>query len=74
MSTTTEVRSPAVGTILEILVGPGDAVTEDQELLVIESMKVEIPVLAPCDATVASVEVAPEAQVAEDALLLTLTS
>lgn len=69
----TEIKSPAVGTILEILVAPGDAVTAEQELIIIESMKVEIPVLAPCDGTVARIEVEAEAQVQEDALLLTLT-
>lgn len=74
MSAATEIRSPAVGTILEILVAPGDSVTEDQELLVIESMKVEIPVLAPVGGTVGRIDVALEQQVAEDALLLTLES
>ncbi|MDG2308705.1 MAG: acetyl-CoA carboxylase biotin carboxyl carrier protein subunit [Candidatus Binatia bacterium] len=72
MSAPTEIRSPAVGTILEILVAPGESVTEDQELLVIESMKVEIPVVAPRDGTIASIEVELETQVAEDALLVTL--
>ncbi len=73
MSATTEIRSPAVGTILEILVEAGDTVTEDQELIIIESMKVEIPVVAPCDGTISSIAVEPDAQVAEDALLITLT-
>jgi len=68
----TEIRSPAVGTILEILVAPGDSVTEDQELIVIESMKVEIPIPAPRDGTIASIDVATGDQVAEDALVLTL--
>lgn len=68
----TEIKSPAVGTILEILVSPGDAVTEDQELIIIESMKVEIPVVAPTDGKIASIAVAQDEQVQEDALLLTL--
>lgn len=68
----TEIKSPAVGTILEVLVAPGDAVTEDQELIIIESMKVEIPVVAPADGKVASIAVAADAQVQEDDLLLTL--
>ncbi len=72
MSARTEIRSPAVGTILEILVAPGDVVTADQELIIIESMKVEIPVVAPRDGTVASLAVDPQAQVDEETLLLTL--
>ena len=73
MSAPVEIKSPAVGSILEILVGAGDAVAADQELLVIESMKVEIPVLAPRAGTVASIEISEQEQVAEDQVLLTLS-
>lgn len=69
----TEIRSPAVGVVLEVLVAAGDAVTAEQEVAVVESMKIEIPVTAPRDGTVASVAVAPGAHVKEDDLVLTLT-
>ena len=72
MSSANEIRSPAVGTILEILVTAGDSVVADQELLIIESMKVEIPVLAPQAGTVEKVMIELEAQVAENDVLLTL--
>ena len=73
MGSPTDIKSPAVGSVLEILVSPGDAVTTDQELLIIESMKVEIPVVAPRDGTVASLAVAEKDQVAENDTLLTLS-
>jgi acetyl-CoA carboxylase biotin carboxyl carrier protein len=41
-----EVRSPSVGKVLRITVGAGDRVARGDELLVIESMKVEIPIKA----------------------------
>jgi biotin carboxyl carrier protein len=41
-----ELRSPAVGKVLRLLVAPGARVARGQELMVIESMKVEIPIRA----------------------------
>lgn len=72
MSTPAEIRSPAVGTILEIPVSVGDRVSTDDELIIIESMKVEIPVTAPRDGTVEAIAVGIGDQVEEDAPLLTL--
>ena len=40
------IESTVSGTILQILVAPGDAISVDQEVAIIESMKMEIPVLA----------------------------
>jgi len=72
MSTPAEICSPAVGTVLEILVDAGDRVSADDELIILESMKVEIPVTAPRDGTVEAIGVAIGDQVEEDAPLLTL--
>ncbi len=41
-----EIRSPSVGKVLRLSVEPGAHVERGQEILVIESMKVEIPVKA----------------------------
>jgi acetyl-CoA carboxylase biotin carboxyl carrier protein len=41
-----DVRSPAVGTVLRIMVAVGATVARGDELLVIESMKIEIPIRA----------------------------
>ncbi|MGH8012472.1 MAG: acetyl-CoA carboxylase biotin carboxyl carrier protein subunit [Candidatus Binataceae bacterium] len=41
-----ELRSPAVGKVLRMSVEVGAAVERGQELMVVESMKVEIPIKA----------------------------
>lgn len=41
-----ELRSPAVGRVLRISAKPGARVARGEELMVIESMKVEIPIRA----------------------------
>jgi biotin carboxyl carrier protein len=67
-----EVRSPGVGTVLEVLVSEGASVTQGEELVVIESMKVEIPVSAPRSGRVAAVAVGRGDQVQAGDLLLTI--
>jgi urea carboxylase len=49
------VASPVPGSVWKVLVGEGDAVKEGQTLAVVESMKMEFPVLAPADGTVLQV-------------------
>ncbi|AKC70774.1 biotin/lipoyl-binding carrier protein [Pandoraea oxalativorans] len=41
------IRSEITGTVCHVLVAEGDTVSEDQALLMVESMKMEIPVIAP---------------------------
>jgi acetyl-CoA carboxylase biotin carboxyl carrier protein len=61
-----EVRSPAVGRVLEVLVAVGESVAQGAELLILESMKMEIPVPAPGRGTVREIKVAAGAQVRAD--------
>ena len=72
MSTILTVRSPSVGRILEILVEVGDTVDAEDELLILESMKLEIPVSATRGGEIVSIETAVEAQVQTDEILLTI--
>jgi acetyl-CoA carboxylase biotin carboxyl carrier protein len=51
----TEVQADMAGTVKEVLVSPGDTVAPGQELLILESMKMEIPVEAPREGTVGEV-------------------
>jgi acetyl-CoA carboxylase biotin carboxyl carrier protein len=60
------------GTVWKVLVQVGDVVAADQELMILESMKMEMPVEAPSAGRVASIAVAPSQAVEEGDLLLEL--
>ena len=48
------------GKVIQVCVQEGDAVSEDQDLIIIESMKMQIPVGSPEEGTVAKLHVAPD--------------
>ena len=52
-----DVESQMTGSVFKIGCAVGDQVSEEDVLLVIESMKMEIPVEAPCDGRVAELRV-----------------
>ncbi|WP_270181774.1 biotin/lipoyl-binding carrier protein [Alkalihalobacillus sp. CinArs1] len=52
-----EIKSSMAGTVLNVMVSEGDSVTSGQELVMLESMKMEIPVEGTEDGTVAEVKV-----------------
>ncbi len=54
------IRAEMAGKVLEICVSQGDAVSEDQDLIIIESMKMQIPVGSPEEGTVVKIFVAAE--------------
>ena len=54
------VRAEMAGKVLEVCVAEGDVVGEDQDLVIIESMKMQIPVGSPEEGTVAKVYVVPD--------------
>jgi len=64
-----EVESEVTGNVWKILLEAGASVSEGDVIMILESMKMEIPVEAPADGTVAEVCVALEDQVEEDQLL-----
>ncbi|MFH1934283.1 MAG: biotin/lipoyl-binding carrier protein [Pseudomonadota bacterium] len=47
-----EVKADVTGAVWKILVKVGDHVSEGDDLAILESMKMEIPVMAPSDGTV----------------------
>ncbi len=51
------VEVPLTGRIISVNVKPGDAVKEGDVLCLLESMKMENPILAPVDGTVTQVEI-----------------
>lgn len=52
-----QVRAEMAGKVIQVCVSAGDAVAEDQDLIIIESMKMQIPVGSPEEGTVAKVYV-----------------
>ena len=55
----TTVESPMVGKILKIEKNVGDHVDEDEVVMVMEAMKMEIPIVAPASGTLKEVKVTP---------------
>jgi acetyl-CoA carboxylase biotin carboxyl carrier protein len=52
-----EVQAEMVASVWKVVVGPGDSVAEGDPLVILESMKMEIPVESPSDGTVTEVRV-----------------
>ncbi len=61
-----QVLAPTTGIVIEIKVSKGVRVSTDDELVIIESMKMHIPVTAPDPGTVEDVLVGEGQQVSED--------
>ncbi|GIU95003.1 MAG: acetyl-CoA carboxylase biotin carboxylase subunit [Gaiellaceae bacterium] len=66
------VAAPMPGTVIGVHVRPGDAVRARAPLVVLEAMKMEIPVHSPFEGTVRAVHVAPGDRVAGGTVLVEL--
>ncbi|MDH3344543.1 MAG: acetyl-CoA carboxylase biotin carboxyl carrier protein subunit [Desulfobacteraceae bacterium] len=66
---THEIVAPLDGKVFQLKINPGDTVEEDEEILVIEAMKMETPIFVPCDGTVREIRVQEGDEVAEDDIL-----
>jgi acetyl-CoA carboxylase biotin carboxyl carrier protein len=64
------VESEVTGNVWKVLVAPGDSVAIGDDLIILESMKMEIPVESPIDGRVSDVHVAVEDAVSEGQVLL----
>ncbi len=63
------VEAPMVGKILKIEKKVGDQVEEDEVVVVMEAMKMEIPIVAPTSGVLKEVKVAPGQAVAAEEVL-----
>ena len=70
---TTPVNSPMPGTILDVKVAVGQAVKEGDLLVILEAMKMENEIYAPCAGTVAQVLTSKGATVDTGAPLVTIS-
>jgi biotin carboxyl carrier protein len=67
-----EIKAELVGSVWRIKTQPGAQVAEEEELLIIESMKMEIPVTAPRAGTVKEIRVKEQDVVKEGQVLVVL--
>ncbi|MGW1681584.1 biotin/lipoyl-binding carrier protein [Saccharopolyspora sp. NPDC002376] len=67
-----EVRAELVANVFRILVDVGEVVSKGDQLMILESMKMEIPVIAPRPGTVRRLGTTPDAVVSEGDVLLVL--
>ena len=67
---TLEIRAEMVANVLSVDVGVGDPVAAGDTVLLLESMKMEIPVIAEGDGTVRAVKIAPADVVQEGDVLI----
>jgi acetyl-CoA carboxylase biotin carboxyl carrier protein len=68
----TRVRSDMVANVWKVSVSPGDTVKDGDTLVILESMKTEIPVEAPHDGTITEVLVTEGGSVAEGDVIAVL--
>jgi len=68
----TDIRAEITASVWKVDVTAGQTVSENDEIIILESMKMEIPVVATVSGTVTEVHVAPDDQVTEGHLLVTI--
>ncbi|MGE0658653.1 MAG: acetyl-CoA carboxylase biotin carboxyl carrier protein subunit [Reyranellaceae bacterium] len=71
---TVAVKSEITGKIWKVEAAVGQTVSQDDQIIVIESMKMEIPVLAPTGGVVQEIRVAEGEDVLEGQVLATIGS
>ncbi len=71
---TTEVLSEVIGSVWKVEKAEGDSVAAGELIMILESMKMEIPVEAPVAGKLAEIKVKPEYSVEEDQVLCLIES
>ena len=67
-----EIESEVTGNVWKVEKSVGDKVAAEDTIMILESMKMEIPVEAPCEGTIASILVKEEDAVEEDQVIVIL--
>ena len=67
-----EIKAPMGGKILDVKVSVGDAVSEGDEVIILEAMKMELPVVAEVAGNVKEVKCSKGDAVEADAVLVVL--
>ena len=67
-----QLETPVTGVVWKIVATPGSVVAVGDTILIMESMKMEIPIESPEDATVTDLNVAEGDHVSEDDVVATI--
>jgi len=67
-----EITAPMGGKVIDVKVQPGDTINEDDEVVILEAMKMELPVVATSSGTVKEVLCNSGDSVEADAVLVVL--
>ena len=67
-----QINAMMAGTVVEVLVAAGDAISAGQDVVIIESMKMQLPITSEVEGKVAEVKVAAGDFVNEGDLVLVL--
>ena len=67
-----EIKAPMTGKIVSIVVNLGDHVNADDEVVIMDAMKMEIPVYAPAEGTVKEIKVKEGDSIKTDQILMTI--
>jgi acetyl-CoA carboxylase biotin carboxyl carrier protein len=67
-----EIKAPMTGKIVSIVVNLGDKVNAEDEVVIMDAMKMEIPVYAPAEGTVKEINAKEGDSVKTDQVLMTL--
>ena len=67
-----QLETPVTGVVWKIVATPGSVVAAGDTILIMESMKMEIPIESPEDATVTDLNVAEGDHVSEDNMVATI--
>ncbi|HKI49940.1 MAG TPA: acetyl-CoA carboxylase biotin carboxyl carrier protein subunit [Desulfobacteria bacterium] len=67
-----EIAAPMGGKVIDVKVKPGDAVSEGDEVVILEAMKMELPVVSEASGTVKEVNYKNGDTVEAEGILITL--
>lgn len=68
-----EIKAPMGGKVIKVSVNVGDSIAEDDEVAVLEAMKMEMPILSEEDGTVAEVKVSAGETVEAEQVIIVLS-
>lgn len=68
-----EIKAPMGGKVIKVSVNVGDSIAEDDEVAVLEAMKMEMPILAEEDGSVAEVKVSAGETVEAEQVIIVLS-